>query len=301
MSLNKNTKPECKICASANITDLGNIINGKFPHDFLKKFFLFKCKQCSFKFIHPSPSNSELDYIYSSQEYSQWENPDNKNKLHSSRYLNFDYYSKIIQKFKKKGRILDCGCATGLLLDIMKERGFDCYGAEISDTPFLISEKKHPGKIFKSKIDELSIPDEYFDIITMFDLIEHVENPRSVLEKANSLLSNNGLLFIITPNMSSLSAILMGKRHNDCIMEHLSLFNKKNMSRLLNEAGFEVMKTFPAKKIINLKFAESVFARHTNPLAYPLRLVNKLLPDMISQIPVKLYFGGMFVIAKKLK
>jgi len=300
MTSTYNNNLLCKVCSSDSISTFGKITNGNYPADFLSKYSLLKCDKCSFKFIYPTPSDKALDFIYSAPEYSQWETFDEQGKTISTRYLNFKYYSKIISRYKKGGKFLDCGCATGLFMDVMKKEGFDCYGIETAEIPFSKTKKNHSGKVFKSNIGDMKINDGFFDVITMFDFIEHVKDPQKVLDKANRLLSDEGLLFIITPDTGSLSASILGIHHNDYIMEHLSLFNRKNIASLLEKCRFKMIKVQPAKKIINLEFAEKVFGRHTNILYYPVRLMNKILPKKISHFPLKLHFGGMFIIAKKI-
>ena len=299
MKKTMETRIFCKVCGSDSISGFGKVTNGNYPADFLEKYTILNCEECLFKFIYPTPTDEAINFIYSGTEYSQWEIVDKTNKTISTRYLNFKYYAEIISTYKKSGKVLDCGCATGLFLDIMKDGGFDCFGVEISNTPYSIVEKKHPNKIFRQEIENLKIDDGFFDIITMFDFIEHVKDPRQVIDKANKLLSDGGLLFIITPDTSSLSASIMGKSHNDYIMEHLGLFNKKNITYFLDKYGFEILKIQPAKKIINLDFVEKVFKRHTNIIYYPINFLNRLLPKKVAQIPIKLSFGGMFIVAKK--
>lgn len=81
-----------------------------------------------------------------------------------------------------------------------------------------------------------------FDAITMFDVIEHVADPRGALERARRLLAPHGRLFVTTPDAASLAARVFGKRwyHYD-LVQHVSLFNRRNLSRLLEEVGFTVM------------------------------------------------------------
>ena len=302
MTAEKNTKTTCNICGSGDISNLGRIINGHYSKNFLKDYSLLECKKCSLRFIYPIPSNDVLNFIYSDPQYkTQWGVVKENEK--SSRYLNFEYYFKIISNYKSKKdvKVLDCGCATGCFLDVAEKNGIECYGVETSEIPYKIAENKHPKKVCKSNMEDLKIKDGFFDIITMFDFIEHVKDPRKILIKANRLLSKSGILFIVTPDTESLSISIMGKSHNDYIIEHLHLFNKSNIRYFLKRYGFKTIKIQPAKKVINLDFAEKVFKRHTNIFYYPIHFINKLLPKKITQFPIKLSFGGMLIIAKKAK
>jgi len=300
MSITEKTEPFCKVCGSKKIVSLGNITNGNYAEKFLKNYSLLKCEKCHFEFIYPTPSDEVLKFIYSNPDYSAWEVVD-KNQNKSIRYLNFEYYFIILEKYKKSGKILDCGCATAYFLDIAKKKGFDCYGIEISEIPFSIASKKHPKKIFKQNIEDLKISKGFFDVITMFDFLEHTKNPGEVLKRASSLLTASGLILITTPNTNSLSMSLFGKGHTNYILEHLNLFNGSNISYFLKKFGFDEVKISPAKKILNLSYAEKVFNTHNNFIRHPLGLLNRLLPEKISQFPIKVSFGDMLIIAKKVK
>ena len=289
---------KCILCGSNKFENLGKVKNGEYDKIFLEKFSFLKCRKCSFVFMSPPPSEEDFNIIYSDKNYSQWEKLGEKTKEGSS-YLNFKYYSNIIKKYKNHCRVLDCGCGTGIFMDAMKEEDFDCFGVETSKIPLLILKNKYPGKIFEKRIEDSEIKNGFFQVVTMFDFIEHVQSPRAVLRKTHTVLSDDGFLFIITPNIKSLSAILFGTRHNDYNLEHIGLFDKNNISTLLKECGFRVLKNIPAEKIVNLEFAEKVFKKHTNILFYPINFLNKLLPKKITRFPIKLHFGGMFIVAKK--
>lgn len=299
MAATDKTKTICKICNSTDILNLGRVTNGNYSKDFLKDYSLLKCNRCLLEFIHPVPSNKVLDFIYSNPEYSAWEVVSKREKTKGIRYQNFEYYLKIIRKYKKNGKILDCGCATGCFLDVARKNGFDCYGIETSEIPFSVTEKKYSGKIFKLNLEDLDFSKGFFDIVTMFDFIEHVKNPKEVLKKASYLLSNKGLLVLTTPDTRSLSMSVLRKSHTNYILEHLNLFNKANLPNFLKKFGFETIKMMPAKKILNLKYAEKVFKTHKNFLLYPTKFINNLLPRKIYELPIKVSFGDMFIIAKK--
>jgi 2-polyprenyl-3-methyl-5-hydroxy-6-metoxy-1,4-benzoquinol methylase len=287
----------CKICGGDDISAFGKIANGNYSASFLKDYSLLKCEKCSLKFIYPTPSDEALDFIYSNPEYSAWKtSPEKESNI---RYINFEHYLKTIKKHVNGGKLLDCGCATGYFLDIAKENDFDCYGIEISPIPFSISNTKHPQKVFKTDIEGLNLPDSFFDIITMFDFIEHVKDLGRALRKANDLLKTGGYLVMTTPDTKSLSMILLGKKHTNYILEHINLLNHKLLPKYFENLGFEMMSIVPAKKMLTLKYAEDVFKVHGNFLYKPMRIMNNLVPKGITGFPIKISFGDMLVIAQK--
>ncbi len=295
--MEKSEKMTCAICNSTKISDLGNIINGKYAKKFLKDYKLVKCDSCSSAFISPIPDDEVLSFIYSNPQYSAWETSYDKES--NIRYINFKHYLKKIKKYVNKGVLLDCGCATGYFLDVAKENNFDCYGTEISEIPFKIAEVKHPDKIFKKNVEDLNVGDETYDIVTMFDFIEHVKDPKKTLRKASSLIKKNGYLVITTPDTRSLSMALLGKKHTNYILEHINLFSHNFLPKYFENFGFETVSIAPAKKILTLRYAENVFRVHDNFLHKPVKVINSLLPKRITQFPLKISFGDMLVIAQK--
>jgi 2-polyprenyl-3-methyl-5-hydroxy-6-metoxy-1,4-benzoquinol methylase len=297
MTVAHGDKVICKICGGDDVSVFGKIANGNYSASFLKDYSLLKCEKCSLKFIYPTPSDEALDFIYSNPEYSAWETSTEKEG--NIRYVNFEHYLKTIKKHVNGGKLLDCGCATGYFLDVAKENGFDCYGIETSQIPFSISEIKHPQKVFKKNIEELSAFDSFFDIITMFDFIEHVKDPSRALRKANGLLKTGGYLVMTTPDTKSLSMTLLGKKHTNYILEHINLLNHELLLKYFENLGFEIASISPAKKMLTLKYAENVFKVHGNFLHKPMKMVNYLLPKGITGFPIKISFGDMLVIAQK--
>ncbi len=288
---------KCIICGSRKFIELGNIKNGDYAEKFLKEHSLIKCKKCGLISINPVPSKKILEVIYSNPEYSAWTTEKDSEK-ENIRLSNFKYYFKKIKRRIKKGKLLDCGCATGFFLDIARENKFDVYGIEISEIPFAIANKKHKDRIFEDDFEEIKIEKESFDLITMFDFIEHTINPRDILKKAHDILARGGFLVITTPDAGSMSMRIMKKSHTNYILEHLNIFNKKNISKLLSDLGFEIQEIIPARKILSLDYAEKVFKTHKNILWYPTHFLNSLI-GKYKFSPIKISFGDMLIIARK--
>ena len=135
----------------------------------------------------------------------------------------------ILKKFKKKGNLLDYGCGTGWFLEFAKKfykvTGYEPTKSEAS---------------FTSKLLEINVETSLsrlkpntFDIITMFDVIEHLEDPVKTFKIIYKLLNHNGILFIYTPNSKSISFDIMKEKQNLVIPPwHLQYFNPDSMMQL---------------------------------------------------------------------
>jgi len=141
----------------------------------------------------------------------------------------------------KRGRLLDVGCATGEFLVAAKGRGWDTYGVETSPIAAEQARRTTGGSIHTGTLDTVPYQDGYFDAVTLWDVIEHLQSPRNYMEQASRLLKRGGLLGITTPNIRSLAYRLLG-REWEAIgpNDHLYYFSPRTLARLLADNGFAV-------------------------------------------------------------
>ncbi|MBF0289909.1 MAG: class I SAM-dependent methyltransferase [SAR324 cluster bacterium] len=142
----------------------------------------------------------------------------------------------------QKGKLLDVGCAEGLLVKTALARGWDAYGIDISE--FAIDEARQSlgDRVCVGILESSPFLQGTFDAIFLSDMIEHVHDPQSVLTHVTELLKDQGHLFIETPNVSGMLRKLMGHRWPHYhVPEHLVYFSPKNLEDLLKRNGFETV------------------------------------------------------------
>lgn len=203
---------------------------------------LFSCIKCRLIFVDPLP-NSEN--IYTKDYFS--------GAADGFGYVNYDIdkepmkatFNKYIDLFdthgKPQGKLLDIGAATGFFLSIAKSRGYEVSGVEISDYASNIARKRGID-VKTGNLTSSNFPDGFFDVITMFDVLEHIKDPFAELLEAKKILKKDGLLVINSPNGQSLMArFLKTKWHLILPPEHLFYFSPKNLSLFLEKSGFKVV------------------------------------------------------------
>lgn len=153
---------------------------------------ILSCPSCKFQFMYPKPTSEEIKNIYGRDYFGAWGIGDGETKeVANMKKKTFKNILKGIIPYKNKGNILDVGCATGFLLEEASEIGFNPYGIEISEYASSIAKNKFGEKrIYTGTLENHNFDEDSFDVITMCDCIEHVEDPISVLTLSNQLLKN---------------------------------------------------------------------------------------------------------------
>ena len=194
----------------------------------------------------PQPDKLAIEKYYQSEDYIS-HTDSKKNTIEKLYHFVRTYslkrkYKLIAKNYKAKGCILDVGCGTGDFLQTMQRYGWDVTGFEPSTKA---------AKIAKSKdinlMNDLSyIPDHYFDVITMWHVLEHVHDLEKQIQELKRLLKPNGLLLVAVPNYKSLDSQYYGTYWAAFdAPRHLWHFSKKSITHLFGRVGMQVIKIKP--------------------------------------------------------
>jgi 2-polyprenyl-3-methyl-5-hydroxy-6-metoxy-1,4-benzoquinol methylase len=193
----------------------------------------------------------------------------------------FNRYIDLIEKAGgKPGRMLDIGAATGFFLELARARGWQTAGVEPSDHAADLGRKKGLD-VRTGTLDSYDAEPCSFDVITMWDVLEHVPDPRQSLSIARKLLKPGGIIAINTPDASSLWGRLMGIHwHLIVPPEHLHLFGRRSLQRLLSDSGFECLMMTTISKTFTVQYVFHTLA-HWQGLS-----IWKALADRFTRNPV---------------
>lgn len=146
---------------------------------------------------------------------------------------------KRVERYAKKGKILDVGCGRGDFLALMKERGWTPTGLEL-DSRIEGHGRKVGMDLRCGSLDTIKFPDAHFDAVTFWHVFEHLRNPDAALKECARILKPGGLLVVAVPNAGSLQAKMTGKSwfHLDPPF-HLYHYSLKNLLTLLGKYGFK--------------------------------------------------------------
>ena len=214
-----------------------------------------KCARCSLVYENPRLSTEELKQLYSSHSYyvqMPGKEPNSGYENYHSQctpQLQREYFS-IVQRFArvKTGRFLDVGCGTGGVVATAKGCGWEAVGQEISD--WAVEQARKLGReIINASLLEAAFPENYFDAVSLFDVLEHLPSPVNYIKEIHRILKPGGLLVIETPNIAGFFARYLYKENSDLIKPraHICLFTPQSASRLCAYVSFSDIRieTFP--------------------------------------------------------
>lgn len=148
-----------------------------------------------------------------------------------------------LSSHRRLNRWLDVGFGAGLLLRAAKRGGWQVVGTEVA-APAWEKMKKDGFDVRLGELHECDLEERGFDVVSMVEVLEHVENPSALVAEAAGLLRPGGILYFTTPNVGSLSYRVLGKRWSVVTPpHHLQLFSTNGVESLLARAGFEVITT----------------------------------------------------------
>jgi 2-polyprenyl-3-methyl-5-hydroxy-6-metoxy-1,4-benzoquinol methylase len=215
-------------------------------------FSFVKCKHCGLVQRNPQPDKNEILARYSStygNDYLSYE-LENETAFLKLQQLalkdaGFSKLEKILFAAKQPRAdsaplILDIGCATGALLAVLRDKGWRVTGVEISPSA-IYAKNERKLDVRNVPLEENNFPDSSFDVILASHLIEHLNEPKTFLEETYRILKDNGSIFITTPDISGFQSRLFGSRWRSAIFDHLYLFSRRTLSKMLKTVGFKVI------------------------------------------------------------
>jgi len=255
----------------------------------------FKCGQlvshCSFETYNKS--NSEWDF-----EEGTWPSKKDIKRLTKRRRRDLDYVSQFLSKRFSDLTLLDVGCSNGALLWIASQLGIKAEGVEVS--PRAAKNGIERGlKIHLGYLAELGLPENSFDVVTLYEVIEHLDSPADLLEECNRLLKPGGVLVVGTGNTDSWTRRFMGNRWDFFDLNqhggHISFFSTSSLGILASRTGFSVKKV----KTSSVKFFDK------GECSYLLYRVAKLFSELLN-FPSRIFGKGhqmeaYLVVSEKVK
>jgi len=234
------------------------------------------CNCCGLKYVNPRDEGIKDLYksVVDNAYLESW----------NERAYTFTKHMKVLSKYYKEGKsLLDVGCYAGIFLSEAKKAGYAAAGLDPSLWAVVFAREKTCADVRQGGWDEVFFPEESFDIVTMWDVIEHLEDPSACLNQAYRWLKKNGIIALTTHDIASPFARFMGKRYLWLMRFHLYHFEPKTLSAMLFKNNFQPIATeYYSKKVSLQYFVERVGVR--------------IDWKIFKKIPVAINTGDFFII-----
>lgn len=241
------TKENCQFCGSSGVEWL--IPAGVLPD----KVGVLRCPDCDLAFLEPRAGHDDIDR----EERAYWDNEKQKALYSREEVKNvflreFDKRLDILELFKPNGgKLLDVGCGIGHFLFTAKRRHWDVKGLDVSPAASRAAKEAYGIDVAIGTLENANFERAQFDVITLWDVIEHIRRPLENVQAANRLLRHSGIIAMKTPNEHGLfkwaarqSFRWFGQRGAFLLkyvyyVPHYFSYSRKSLDILLRQNGFE--------------------------------------------------------------
>jgi 2-polyprenyl-3-methyl-5-hydroxy-6-metoxy-1,4-benzoquinol methylase len=206
-------------------------------------FSFVRCAACAAVYQDPCPVFEDLRGRYG-EGYFEYEHENESNFFHlmelGLKDIDFEARAAALPRPRT---FLDIGCATGMLIESMKRKGWTVQGVDICRESAEYGRRTRGVDIFPGTLPEARFPDNSFSVVHFSHLIEHVPDPRGLLAEVLRILTPGGFAVITTPNVDGLQARLFRAGWRSAIADHVVLFSRRTLGKLLDESGFRTLRT----------------------------------------------------------
>lgn len=294
---------DCNLCGANNYRVIyPSQYNNETQSELIEKFRasgdetlidqVVKCKRCGFMYITPRIRSDLIFEGYSGGTDEMFVSQAKGREMTFARQL------RQIEKYApKKGRILDIGTAGGSFLYVAKNRGWDVYGVEPNKWMAKWGKKQYGIDIKAGDVFSQKYPDNHFDVVTLWDVLEHVPDPRKTLTEVNRILKKGGILVVNYPDIDSWFAKLWGKKWMFLLSVHLFYFTPRTIRIMLKQTGYKTLKIKPHWQSLSFDYIVHRMGAYSKFIQSIARGFMKLFGLQKKQ--VKYWVGQTLVIARK--
>jgi SAM-dependent methyltransferase len=201
-------------------------------HGRQEKYTLMRCPDCSLVWLSHPPEPNEM-HVHYTDAYDRLISAAGEGSPRRWRARN-----ATLVLHKQSGALLDLGCSSGSFLQSLCGKSWDLYGIEMSAESAKKAKAKSGANVFVGDILDAEFPPEYFDVITCFDVFEHLYEPRRIMAKVVEWLKPGGIFYILVPNVDSAEARVFGSYwHGLELPRHLFHYSPASLKFLAESAG----------------------------------------------------------------
>jgi SAM-dependent methyltransferase len=226
----------CPLCGAVSVTVI-------YQYNYEARLFpLYQCGICTGLFIRPMPigliDERKMDSLVDAELISPF-----FRKLHETFILQKEV--RIVRAIIGKSQIelLDIGCGSGCSTDFWRRQGFSVEGVEASQTRCEFARANYGLTVHNCYVEELALTKKY-DVIVLRHIIEHLENPSTIIKNVTKLLHPDGVLLLIVPNIDCIGKRLFGRYWEWVLPWHCNFFTPSSLQSLVEQCEYTVCSTY---------------------------------------------------------
>lgn len=243
----------CPICSSTKIEFFVNAY----------QFDIYSCMDCGLLFCNPYPTKEQIHAYYNS-EMKSFENEFFRDSF-EKRINIFLPRIELIQKYKTHGKLLDVGSAIGIFIEALHRAScsFDLSCCDMSEEACReLGERYSDVKILNQDYLDMDVENQ-FDVITLWDTIEHIVDSKAMLQKTHNLLKDDGIFVFSTPNTDSFEWICAREKHVQILPPgHVNLMNYKCIDILLRNNSFKIIDAFTLNASLDISYVKKIIEKN---------------------------------------
>jgi 2-polyprenyl-3-methyl-5-hydroxy-6-metoxy-1,4-benzoquinol methylase len=252
------------------------------------------CSECSFVYLNPQLTQQAIEEVYNEEEvrrffFQELLLP----HVERDQQVEFEERIQILKQLvtSTSPRLLDVGCAAGNFLHIAQRSGFQGEGLELNELYVDYVRRHRPLIIHRKLLEEMHYPEATFDIVTLWDVLEHLPQPVQTLRSVASVLKRGGVLGLTTINHACLNERLLKERWRYYMPpDHLCSFTPSLLERMLKQTGFRIVRLQHHYMFEVLADHWFAFLKSSKSPSYPfLNKAQKLIYSLLAHFTQRLF------------
>jgi 2-polyprenyl-3-methyl-5-hydroxy-6-metoxy-1,4-benzoquinol methylase len=234
---------------------------------------IVECRSCGIVYMNPRPHHLAVQDAYGDVEDVRYVEEE------EGRVATFSDSLSHVRRFAPSGRLLDVGCHVGTFIELAEDAGFEVAGVEPSRWAARRAEARVNGPVHVGVVEDAPLPEGAYDVVTMWDVIEHLPDPASTLRAVHSALRPGGVFAVTTMDVEALFPRVAGRFWPWYMQMHLVYFSRRTLGELLRSCGFEVVEVSRHRRIVRVSYAVSRLGSYSRAAERVARALTRRLGD----------------------
>ena len=247
-----------------------------------------KCRNCHLVYVNPSEKASKINGAY-----FRMRNGD-VSIIRKARLTASESQVRLIKRYGNGGRLLDIGCGEGFFLSSASRAGYVSKGIEIAQGAAEYARREFGLDVEAKPLEQLQFPQDYFDVVTLWQVLEHVPYPLKVLKEVHRILKPRGLLAASAPDIEGMMARIFRRKWWSLRRVHINQFTAKTLTDMLYHAGFNDLFSTNYKESISISMLIIPLLKRfrvyesAKGLFYPGAISGKIMNGLMLAYPSRL-------------